>query len=197
MRKNRGLTLLEVLIVIFITAMAAGLTLNLFGGTKRAKIKQETEKLIGTIRFAYNDAAYGRRTNRLVFDIGENKYWIESVGELFILKSPESEKNKKEKDKDEEEGASPPQFSELEDTLVKRVKIDDVLKIRDIYIAHQEDILKDGKAFLYFFPNGETEQAVIHLSDKDEEINYSILVNPITGRSKVEPSYVEIEDIRE
>ena len=41
-----------------------------------------------------------------------------------------------------------------------------------------------GMAYVYFFPQGHSEPAIVHLMDKDEEY-YSVVLHPLTGRAKV------------
>ncbi len=51
-------------------------------------------------------------------------------------------------------------------------------------------MVTSGPAYLYFFPTGMTERAVIHLAD-DSQNAYTLLVEGLLGTVKVLPSYVE------
>ena len=42
-----------------------------------------------------------------------------------------------------------------------------------------------GRAYLYFYPLGQTEPAVITLTDATGESVYSLVVHPITGRVRI------------
>src|SRR6476660_2939227 len=63
-------------------------------------------------------------------------------------------------------------------------------KLFDIYTARQREPYTSGKAYLYFFPDGHTERAVIRMNDGDEF--YSLIVHPLTGRVEVRPGKYEI-----
>ena len=49
----------------------------------------------------------------------------------------------------------------------------------------------EGRGYLYFFPLGMTEAAIIHLSDAKRETFYSLVVHPLNGRVSVKNSFVE------
>jgi general secretion pathway protein H len=45
--------------------------------------------------------------------------------------------------------------------------------------------LTRGRAYLYFYPLGQTEPAIITLTDQTGESVYSLVVHPITGKVKI------------
>jgi len=47
-----------------------------------------------------------------------------------------------------------------------------------------------GEAYIYFFPNGYTQDAIVHLQD-DERRVISVRVQPLTGQSTITDGYVE------
>jgi hypothetical protein len=60
----------------------------------------------------------------------------------------------------------------------------------DIYTPRLVKPLTEGKGYVYFFPMGMTEAAIIHLSDGKEAF-YTLIVHPLTGRVSVKNSFVE------
>jgi hypothetical protein len=56
-------------------------------------------------------------------------------------------------------------------------------------VEHKEGEVDGGKEFIYFFPNGYVESAVINLKDEDDEINYSLKTFPVSGRVSIENFY--------
>lgn len=193
---SQGFTLIELLVIIGITVAMMGLAVSFFGGSYHIQIKKETSHLIGAVKLAYNEAITKNLYYRLVFDFENQSYWLESSSDPFYLKSDkEIEEEEKKVKKDEEEVI--PEFTAAEEGAVKKVRLDDAVRIKDVYVSHQEGILSTGYATLYFFPRGLTESAIIHLTDEDEANPYSIIVQPLTGRCKVKAEYVEINSLSE
>ncbi|EKD41937.1 MAG: hypothetical protein ACD_73C00433G0001, partial [uncultured bacterium] len=174
------------------------------------------------IRYAYNQASVAGKPYRLVFDLTEQAYWLE-VGPDIVVVQNEDEADKKdvsdkkkskdgkvtEKKSDEvdettddetadeeaKEVPPPTAFGPVDEDIVKKTKLGDEVFIRDVYVIHQKDIVVDDLAYLYFFPSGMTEMAVIHFSNEDHDKNYTLSVNPVTGGVKVDPDYIEYETI--
>ncbi len=57
------------------------------------------------------------------------------------------------------------------------------VRLFDVYTARQPEPYISGKAYLYFFPDGHTERAVIRLASGDDF--YWLMVSPLTGRVEV------------
>lgn len=188
LKKRQAFTLIELLVVIALAAIMMGLTISFVGNTSKTKLKSAARSLVGTIRYAYNEAATKNLYFRIAFDVSEEKYWVESSAESFILKnsSQEAKEEKKINSKSEDtQTESSPAFSQVDNGLIKRVDLAAGVTFKDIFVSHQEVPVTEGLAYLYFFPQGLTEKAIIHLSDEEGETVYSITVNPLTGRSQV------------
>lgn len=163
-------------------------------------MKASARKLASTIRYLYNKAASEGVTLRLVFNIGESNYKVEVTSEQFTLTQEEKEvfsksKPQKEGDKKEEEALKPheAQFSAEESTLLKPIKLPPGVFFKDVHAEHQAAPATDGEAYLYFFPQGYAERAVINLRDNDDELHFSLEVNPLTGSVKIREEYKELE----
>lgn len=188
---NFAFTLIELLVIIGITVAMMGLAISFFGGTYHIQIKKESSHLIGAVKLAYNLAVTKNLYYRLVFDFENQSYWLESSSDPFYLKSDKEIEEEEKKVKKDEEESETPEFTAAEDGVVKKVRLDKAVRIKDVYVAHQEGVLSSGTAYLYFFPRGLTEKAIIHLSDEDESNPYSIIVEPLTGRCRIKAEYVE------
>jgi general secretion pathway protein H len=75
-------------------------------------------------------------------------------------------------------------FAAFKELVIKPVTLKNV-KVRSVYTPRVVDALTAGRAYLYFFPLGQTEAGIITLSDAKESSFYSLVVHPITGRVKV------------
>jgi len=65
------------------------------------------------------------------------------------------------------------------------------IKISGVYTPRLTDEVVAGRAYIYFFPMGQTEPAIVHLTDPDGDATYSIVVHPLTGRTKIYNEFVK------
>jgi general secretion pathway protein H len=77
-----------------------------------------------------------------------------------------------------------PRFAAFKETSLKPVTLKK-LKIKSVYTPRMTEPLTRGRAYLYFYPLGQTEPAVITLTDPTGESVYSLVVHPITGKVKI------------
>ena len=68
---------------------------------------------------------------------------------------------------------------------------------------HQEAPLEEDRAYLYFWPGGQTERAAIQLvlgnpaeADPEKDI-ITIVISPLTGKTKMEKGRVEMQRPRD
>jgi general secretion pathway protein H len=154
-----------------------------------------------------------------VLDLDNNKYWAERSDErMYLVRGKEespgkgkafdqeaADKKKAEEEAKEKEryensnqlaaSLQPPpkprraKFQTFKDAALPVVTMK-ATKLFDMYTPRQREPYTTGKAYLYFFPDGHTERAVIRLNDGDEF--YSLVVHPLTGRVEVRPGKYEI-----
>jgi len=60
----------------------------------------------------------------------------------------------------------------------------------EVYTPRQPEPYTSGRAYLYFFPDGHTERALIRLRDGDDW--YSLVVSPLTGRVEVSTGKLDL-----
>jgi general secretion pathway protein H len=75
-------------------------------------------------------------------------------------------------------------FAAFKESALKPVRLKK-LHIRSVYTPRMVDPVTSGRAYLYFYPLGQTEPAIITLSDESGESVYSLVVHPITGRVRI------------
>ena len=216
-RRQRGFTLTELLIVLAILATAVGGATLSFRALARTTARTDAGRLAASIRYLYDRAVTTGAYYRLVLDLTANEYWAEKSDERFYLvrdkessrsgKAPDEEEKEKrlkeEEDREQEaltglakELLPPPKprrarFEAFKDSSLPHVKLK-ISKLRDVLTPRQTEPYVEGRAYLYFFPDGHTERALIHLTDDDEHV-VSLLVQPLTGRVEVKPGDVEPE----
>jgi len=75
-------------------------------------------------------------------------------------------------------------FAAFKETALKPVRLKK-LRIRSVYTPRLTEPVTSGRAYLYFYPMGQTEPAIITLTDESGESIYSLVVHPITGRVRI------------
>jgi len=82
-------------------------------------------------------------------------------------------------------------FGAFKEMAIKPVTVKaGTVRIAGVFTPRMTDEVTSGRAYIYFFPMGQTEPAIVHLTDAKGEAPYSIVVHPITGRVKILDRYV-------
>jgi general secretion pathway protein H len=81
-------------------------------------------------------------------------------------------------------------FAAFKETALKPVTLKK-LRIRSVYTPRMTEPVTSGRAYLYFYPLGQTEPAIITLADPEGGSVYSLVVHPITGRVRIYNSEVK------
>ena len=76
-------------------------------------------------------------------------------------------------------------FAAFKETALKPVTLKKEVRIKSVYTPRMTDPVTAGRVYLYFYPLGQTEPAVITMTDKSGESVFSLVVHPITGRVKI------------
>lgn len=75
----------------------------------------------------------------------------------------------------------------------KSLKLEDSVKILDVWAEGSDQAVSSGETSLIFFPHGYTQDAMIHLEDENSRV-FTIKVWSLTGRAQVLDGYVEGND---
>ncbi len=76
-------------------------------------------------------------------------------------------------------------FAAFKETALKPVTLKKEVRIKSVYTPRMTEPVTAGRAYLYFYPLGQTEPAIITLTDKSGENVFSLVVHPITGRVRI------------
>jgi len=66
---------------------------------------------------------------------------------------------------------------------VPKTELGGSVRFTDVWVQHQPERYSTGKAYLYFWSSGLTEDASIHLAQGDDV--FSLIVSPLTGRVRI------------
>jgi general secretion pathway protein H len=215
-RRERGVTLVEVLITVFIIVLVTGLAAFGFGALSGSRLKTSAVQVGGSVRIAYAHATAISRPVRLVFDFDERKILIEEGSGKHLVskgKSGGAESAGDAAAEAEEAGrsvaggshtpkASFEQAKEMVGFPAEGIELPTGIQFWQVETAHQEEPITGGKAYLYFFPGGQTENASIQLrvtnaDEKDDTQYMSVTVSPLTGRTAVTKGRARMSVVRD
>lgn len=218
-RAHSGFTLIEILVVLCIVGVLGALSVRGLRSLARSDLRASVSHLSGAIRYLFDRASTTGQYHRLVIDIESGRYWAEVSDDMFYLpRDPETESSAKklaaleaeldEKDARRKEMAAASgdvdmskvlpmdfrpkkaRFGAFKESNLKPVTMKNT-EVMDVFTPRVADPVTKGRAYIYFFPLGQTEPAIIHLSDPQEKMIFSLVVHPITGRVRIYNSYIE------
>ena len=206
------MTLIEIVIVVVIMALAsAGISMSL-GAISRANLKGGAGRLGGAMRFAYNRAVTQGATVRVHFKLGGNTFSIEEAHGGVLLASRKDKENRlaqgdngkvvdaidpwvaaeariKHPDKPSV-GASPfgPLTNQDGDPIKRytNIQMGRGVVFNKLIVAHEPEPRTTGEGSVHFFPGGQSEHAFVELGDGRDGV-YTVEVSALTGRVKVYP----------
>src|SRR3954470_3962890 len=86
-RHARGLTLIEVLIVMAIVALMMGAIVIGSGQLASARARHSSTMIAGAIRIGFSRASATSKSVRLVMDFTENEIWLEEGDQPMLVQS--------------------------------------------------------------------------------------------------------------
>ncbi|WP_437676213.1 pilus assembly FimT family protein [Sorangium sp. So ce131] len=204
-RRTRGLTLVEVLITVTVIALISGSVILGMGAVTSARLKRSAAMLAGAVRVAYAHANAKSKPVRLVFDFEERMIVLEeSTSELVIERNDrtggaaaatEAEKAAVEEAEAILKGPRAPRpafepakvFGFNPDRDRPGKELSSGVRFLQVETAHQDDPVTEGRAYLYFWPGGQTERAAIQLGLGGVETDniMTVLVSPLTGKTEL------------
>jgi general secretion pathway protein H len=223
---QRGFSLIELLIVICIIALASTGVVMGIGALTRSKMRAAAMQIVAATRFAYGRSVAQGTTVRLVFDMESGSMKVdEARGTVTLSRSEDGQRASDDEDEDAEKdesassidpweaarlrieqplepsfGRSP--FGPVEDAMGRALSMSKArplgerIRVVKIITPHDPEPLESGVGAVYFFPGGNSEHAVIQLQNPEEEV-FSVEVLPLTGRARVHPFAYEPESLTE
>lgn len=198
---SRGVTLVEILIAMAIVVMAMSLGLPAISRITYQKVSSSSRRFVALVRTVRNDAILLSNIHRLVIDIDNAAYWVEAQKQLRLLGEgdPETQKKKEKakKGSKEEEDPDDANFAPVEKYNKKPIALPSGV-VFDGVLKEQEGVIKQGKAYINFFPSGFIEQSIIYLNKEGASSKgYSIVIRPTAGRVDIQNKYIENFDEEE
>lgn len=196
------MTLIEIGVALAVAGLMLAVAVPALSAVTRAQLRQKTGQLSGAVRALYGAAAIAGHTCRLVLDLDENAYWSEcaksdvrlsregersqngarvATREEELAAEAQQREGMSEEDRERAALAQKSAFAVSQD--IPRTELGGSVRFTDVWVQHQQERYSSGKAFLYFWRSGLTEEASIHLAQGDDV--FSLIVSPLTGKVKI------------
>jgi Tfp pilus assembly protein FimT len=215
------MTLIEIMVVIVIMALAtAGVTMAL-GALTRTKLRSGCARVVAAARFSYSRAISTGNTVRILIDVDEGTMAIEEAHGRVTLSRLDDPRREASEEAGEDPSAVDPWVAarqRLETTIqpsfgsspfapiagrngetlrkYQTQPLSDGVRVVRLVLPHEPEPRDSGKGAIYFFPGGQTENAVVQLGDRSDTV-FSVEIHPLTGRATVHDFAFEPEPIRE
>jgi general secretion pathway protein H len=218
---SRGLTLIEIFVVIAIIALVTGVAVAGSMQLPSARLKGAATMIASAIKVAYTRATATSRDLRLVMDMDTNRIWLEQSDLPMLVSSkgkeaaqgadPMTVKEKEAVQEGEKILKGPPipkprftpvaawGFGDTQDTGKggKGSKpLQRGITFRAVQTTHDDKARTAGRAYLYFWPGGRTELAAITVrigDSTDDDLAMTLLVAPLTGKVRIKAGAVELK----
>jgi len=218
--RTRAFTLVEILVVIALMAVLAGTIVSGSGMLTSTRMRSAAGLVVTATRLAVTRANTLGYSVRLVFDMDEGRIMMEeTTGRMLRIKETSDPKSE-----GSTAGADPATEAEKQslayaDGILKgprapRAKFTPIrlagsdsdaekgrelgkgVKFRSVQTEHDLKPKDKGRAYLYFWPGGGTERAVIQVEREGSEDVLSVLVNPLTARAHIEHGKIDMSEPR-
>lgn len=201
-RPGRGVTLVEVLITVALVALLSGITVLSMGSVGSARLKRGATQIGGAVRIGYAHATASSKTVRLVFDFDNQKLLLEESDSPHLVRRDKAggadaatEIEKAAQSAAEQvQGQRAPRAAF---TAAKAVgfppegkELPRGIQFWQVETDHQDEPIYEGRAYVYFFPGGQTQTASIQLrisnTDENDESGFmSVAIAPLTGKTRI------------
>lgn len=198
-RRARGLTLIEVLIVMVVAVVLVGGFVFASGQVQRSRLKSSASRVGAAMRTAYQLASSTGRRLRLVIDLDQSTLWIEESNDQMLLASNDPTGGANPATQTEEAaqaeasritvGPTAPKaaFTALPGAAGQAQPLYAGIVFRAVDASHEPKPRTSGRAYVYFFAS-ETERASVQLQIKDstdDKDTFSVVLAPLTGKATI------------
>jgi general secretion pathway protein H len=210
-RRTRGMTLVEVLVVVVIVALISGSMIAGSGQLGGARLKRASAMIVGAVRAAFTRSTAVSKSVRLAFDLDHHTVNLEEADQPMLVQRA-----------DESLGADPATEAQkqayeegqrvLAGLVIPRPKFKPAkaagferegqgagrplgrgIVFKQVQTAHDDTPKSEGVAYLHFWPGGQTERATIQIKGEkgDDASGLTLIVSPLTGKVSVHPGTAE------
>jgi general secretion pathway protein H len=219
-RRQAGFTLVELLIAIALVALLGGTIVAGSGMLGGNRLRAAAGLVVTGVRLAVTRANVTGHPVRLVFDLDQGRILMEeTTGRMLRVKDKGDRTSEGVAAGADPATAAEKEATEYADGIIKGPRAPrarfratrlgssdgDPAKGRDfgkgveyrlVQTEHDAKARTKGRAYLYFWPGGGTERAVVQIERKDSDEILSVLVSPLTGRATIQRGKVDFQEPR-
>lgn len=166
---NRGFTLIELGMVLFLLALFAVLTIPLLRSNAADDLRSEAHKIATSVRYLYNEAAISGTEHRLRCELEAGEFALEFVDGTGEWRGIDGKRN--------------------------TITLNNNVHIQEVWIEDRGKII-NGSATINIYPQGWMPATTIHLQTgtgaKMTELSIHLL--PLSGIAEIEEGYHDFED---
>jgi general secretion pathway protein H len=215
--RRRGLTLIEIIVVISLVALVMGVAVAGSMQLPSARLRKSATMIASAIKVGYTRATSTSRDLRLVMDLEQEKIWLEETDLPMLVQSKGTMSTGGAAAVTDAERAAlqegdrivkgppipKPSFHSLDTYGFGDVEegkggkpLQRGIRFRQVQTAHDDAARTAGRAYLYFWPGGLTERASVQIrigASEEDHQTLTLLVSPLTGKVTVKGGPVELE----
>lgn len=209
---QRGVTMIELLIAVALVALLTGGVATGLGAFGSTRLRASATMILGGVRVAMTQANTTGYPTRLVFDLDQRLVTLEQSNARMLRKTDD-----RSREEDPSAGAAAATEAEREAAEAsKRIlegpreapplfvaskafnrnggrSLEPEIAFKSVQTEHDDEPRTDGRAYLYFWPGGGTEKAVIVLTRPGMPDGTSIVVSSLTGRASILKGTIEFD----
>lgn len=197
---ERGFTLIELVVVVGVVALIAGLAVPALGSLTGAHAREAAGRLAGAMRYMFDTAALRHETCRIALDTEHRSWWAECApGGATVAREGRERQSVEdlarrfpdEKDEETRRLLARTAFGAFSDRLVPKSELPGHAAFGKISVEGLGDA--DAKlAYVYFFPGGRALRAFVPVVDGSNV--FTVVVEPFTGRARAVAGAVEVKE---
>jgi general secretion pathway protein H len=216
-RAARGLTLVEIIVVMSLIAVVSGVAIAGSMQLPSARLRRSATMIASAIKVAYTRATATSRNLRLVMDLDGEKIWLEESTVPMLVQSNAKQaaggaeaitQAEREALAEGEKVVKGPPIPKPQFKPIDVYGFGDVesgkggkplqrgIRFRAVQTTHDDSPRTAGRAYLYFWPGGRTERASIEVrigESAEDSRTLTLLVSPLTGRVVIRGGAVDLE----
>ncbi|MFL5812367.1 MAG: Tfp pilus assembly protein FimT/FimU [Bdellovibrionia bacterium] len=197
---SSGFTLIELMVVVALIALISVMALPSISSYFQVSLNSSTREIAATVREAYNATLITGKLHRVAYDLKNGQYWVEEGPNGAVLETKESREREERRKRlrfggklveDKSPFSLDKTVTKSKKSLPRGVAFEDVVteQTREPQTTETTTV-----AYTHIFPNGLTEQTIVHLTDSSKH-HTSLCVTPLLGRTDVFDHYTKPEEV--